>query len=150
MHHHLKNFLIICIFIFLFFIDVASAALFNDCIVQSVMVYYVALLFKKPYTNIIGPHPSVIFFAFFFLALESFLWYGRFGVTLIFLIPATVASIKLKRIVAFHDLVPYALIACCLAVNWFILSPFLLGSSNNTWYTISKIIANISLMILFY
>jgi hypothetical protein len=73
-------------------------------------------------------------------------YYGRFGLALIYLIPATFLGIKMRH--TFYDTVwqYYLLLAGCLLAQIALIEYGILGLPISVSYTISTIIANIGVI----
>jgi hypothetical protein len=77
------------------------------------------------------------------LSLESFLFFGKFGLELIYLIPISIVVIQLRRFVYGNCIYPYLILALFILLQTFAIEYFLLGIKPAIGYTNMKIIANI-------
>ena len=120
----------------LFFIDLGSFSLFEKPFMYALLCFYVLQL-ARPMS-----WPRITY-CLLLLSLCPLIHYGRFGIGLIYLIPATFLGIKMRH--TFYDTVwqYYLLLAACLLAQICLVEYFILGLPISVSYTISTIIANI-------
>ncbi len=131
------------LFIFLLCaVDIALTALYEEPILHSVTILYCIWLFTKPVS-------LTFFFALLCIGLESFLYHGKFGTSLIILLPITALSFHFRKNFNIPKLGPLLGFTCYLLFYWFVLEPFFLGIPSIQRYTLAKIGANLLVMIPF-
>lgn len=79
------------------------------------------------------------------LSLESFMQYNWFGISLLYIIPLGIFSVKTKQLLHRSRIYMYILLILFLCIQCFIIEHSLFGIEHNMRYTITKIIANIIL-----
>ena len=147
MYQKSKTELSALIFIF-FLVDILSGAFFEQPFVQALICLYLVLILRTPTLGIFHVMSVML------LALESFLWYGRYDIALAFLVPATVCAAKARDY--FEVIIPayYALLVAWLGAKFFIVEgyflhtvvqgPFILISLTLNffilWYLLKKIL----------
>jgi len=77
------------------------------------------------------------------IALDSFLQFGRFGITLLYLIPLTFIARKANNALQTTNVVIYCFFIFCLLAQFIWLEPFVLGMKSSASYITAKIIINI-------
>ena len=85
----------------------------------------------------------------FFIYFESFLHYGQFGIQLMYIIPLTILGKKAKKNFYWTSLHPYILLTLALVTQSLFIDGYSLHSVASNTYTITKIIANIIVLLLF-
>lgn len=80
------------------------------------------------------------------ISLESFLFYGKFGIQLIYVVPIMILAIKAQKMFYASKLQPYLLLIGCLLLQNLIIEPKILKYQPGYLYTSSQIIANIIVM----
>ena len=119
-----------------FFLDILMFSLFEKQIFYLLLCFYIFNMWEQRNVFIF------IFFAFL-IALESSLYYGQFGVQLLYLLPITLLAFKAKQTFWNWNFQPYLILMACLLIQSYLIEPFLLGIPATFSYTNSKIIANI-------
>jgi hypothetical protein len=126
---------------FLFLLDCSVNHFFQEPIFQSLIVFYIiSLLHKRPW--------RYNFCTLILISLEQFIDFGRWGASLLYLLPATLLILKLQKTLHIKTAIQYLIMVVILIIHFWILTPILVGSMPSTWYTICKIIANILLMMI--
>lgn len=119
-----------------FFLDILMFSFFEKQMLYMLLCFYIL--------NMCDKRNFVTFVVFgFLIALESSLSYGKFGIQLLYLIPLTLITFKIKKTFWAWKFQPYIILIVCLLVQSYLIEPFLLGISPTYSYTESKIIANI-------
>jgi hypothetical protein len=120
----------------LFIIDLGAFSIFEKPLIYGLLCFYILQL-SRP----IGL--TRIAFACLLLSLSPLIHYGRFGISLAYLIPATLLGIKMRH--TFYDSVwqYYLLLAGCILAQIGIVEWWILGLPISVSYTISTIIVNI-------
>ena len=124
------------ILITLFFLDICSFAAFNYTLFHFVLCAYILIVFQTRSIFVLGS-------AWLLLGLESTLYFGIFGLDLIYAIPAYYAGILMQEVLYRKTLQPYILLIICLVIRHLIVS--LVGTTlcNPLIYTLWAIFANI-------
>ncbi len=126
--------------IVLFFIDICSLTFFEKPIIYTLLCLYAFAVFQS-----IGKRKLSTLVAL--LLLESFVFHGKFGLELLYLIPFAFMSMRARNMLYTLSIQPYILLICCLLCQTLIIEYYLLHFDISFSYTISKIIANIIVMI---
>jgi len=124
----------------LFLCDISIFALVEHAYAHTVLALFIVQLF--------APIDSMrIFFAAFVLALESFIFYGQAGLTLIYLAPIGWLALMLRNMLYGSRLYPVLLYAACLSIQVIGIEWYLLGIPMDPWYTTAEFIANIVVLL---
>jgi hypothetical protein len=119
-----------------FFLDILMFSLFEKQILYLLLCFYIL--------NICDKRSLITFIIFAFLiALESSLYYSKFGVQLLYLIPITLIAFKVQKTFWSWKFQASLILITCLLIQSYFIEPFLLGIPATFSYTNSKIIANI-------
>jgi len=131
--HFIQIFLIS---LFFFFLDVSSVTInFFSCI-HFLMMFLVVLLFT-------GTSPRLFSIPLFFLGLESFIFYNRFGLTFIYSIPALLCMWWIKKRIASTALEITFFALIMLIIHHAVFSVFVLKQEVFTHCTFWQIGANL-------
>jgi hypothetical protein len=125
-------FIIICLFVF----DICLFSFFEQPYLYSLSALYILLLFI-PYTLL----PLML--TSFLSSVETHLYYGYFGIPLLYLLPITWFTIKTKRFLYDSRLYPLMLLFCCFSIQYIVIERLILGLQPGLVCTSPKIIANI-------
>jgi len=120
----------------LFFIDLGSFSIFEKPLIYSLLCFYILQL-ARPMSL-----PRIIY-SCLLLSLSPLILYGRFGLGLIYLIPATVIGIKMRHALYDSAWPYYVLLASCLLAQICLVEYSILSLPISASYTISTITANI-------
>lgn len=124
------------IVIILFFIDLGSFSIFERPIIYSLLCFYLLQLARP-----IG-WTRVTFVCLLF-SLSSLLHYDRFGLTLIYLIPATLLGIKMRTVLYDSYWQYYLLLSACLLAQIIVVEHLILHLSISIVYTIYTLFVNL-------
>jgi len=120
----------------LFFIDLASLSLFEKPYIYSLLSFYILqLAYPITFTRIIT--------CCLLLSIAPLINYGRFGLELIYVIPATLIGIKMSQTLYDSVWQYYLLLIACLIAQIGLLEYFILHLNVSIPYTISTIFANL-------
>lgn len=122
--------------IILFFVDLGSFSLFERPLMYSLLCFYLLQL-ARPTGWCRITVISILF------SLSSLLYYDRFGLTLVYLIPATLLGIKMRKILYDSYWQYYLLLAACLLAQIIIVEHLILHLSISIPYTISTLFVNL-------
>jgi len=78
-----------------------------------------------------------------FITLEQFIIYGHFGLPLLYLLPITILVLKTKHVFRAHKVAPYLILIGFLAIQSFVIDPYMFHHFYSIYYTMGKFIANI-------
>lgn len=123
----------------LFFLDLGAFTLFERPLLLSLLCFYILQL-SRPIS-----WPRILF-ASGLASLEFLLFYGRFGLNLVYLIPATFLGIKMSHTLYDSRWQYYLLLATCILAQKIVLEPFILGISSSITYTLSTLFANLMMI----
>lgn len=124
------------IIFFLFITDICLFSFFGQPYLYAISALYVILLFV--------PHPLIpLMLTGFFSSVEAHLYYGYFGIPLLYLLPITWFTLKTKNFLYASSLYPITLLTCCLIMQYFGVERLILGLQPGMVCTNTKIIANI-------
>lgn len=126
--------------IVLFFIDICCLTFFEKPIIYTLLCIYAFAVFQS-----VGKRKLSTLVAL--LLLESFVFYGKFGLELLYLIPFTLMSRRARNTLYLLSIQPHIFLICCLLCQSLIIEQYLLHFDISFSYTILKIIANIIVMI---
>lgn len=82
----------------------------------------------------------------FLIALESLLYFGKFGIQLCYIFPIIFISSQAKTKLYARSFQPYVVLIVCLLLQCLFLEPYMLQIRSSILYTFSRIIANIILL----
>lgn len=119
-----------------FFLDVGAFTLFEKPLLLSLLCFY-TLQLARPIS-----WPRIVF-GCTLASLEFLIFYGRFGLNLLYLIPATLLGIKMSHTLYESRWQYYLLLATCILSQKLILEPFILGISSTITYTLTTLFANL-------
>ncbi len=122
--------------VLLFFVDLASFSVFERPIIYSLLCFYLLQL-ARPISFCRITVVCILF------SLDSLLHYDRFGLSLIYLIPATILGIKMRKVLYDSYWQYYALMAACLLVQIIVVEHLILHLSISIPYTISTLFVNL-------
>lgn len=120
----------------LFFVDLACLSLFEKPYIYSLLSFYILQL-ALPISLI------RIIICCLLLSIAPLINYGRFGLALIYVIPATLIGIKMRQTLYDSVWQYYVLLAACLLAQIILLEYFILHLPVSIPYTISTIFANL-------
>lgn len=132
----LSSFIFYGISCLLFIIDLGIFSIFEKPLIYSLLCFYM-LQFSRP----IGI--ARIIFSCLLLSLNPLIHHGRFGVSLIYLIPATLLGIKMRHTLYNSIWQYYLLLALCLFAQIALVEWWILSLPIGLTYTISTILVNI-------
>lgn len=119
-----------------FLLDLGAFTLFEKPLLFSLLCFYILQLARP----ISWPR---IFTACGLASLEFLLFYGRFGLNLVYLVPATFLGIKMSHTLYESRWQYYLLLAASILSQKLLLEPFILGISSSITYTLSTLFANL-------
>lgn len=122
-----------------FFLDLGAFILFEKPLLVSLLCFYILQL-ARPIS-----WPRIIF-GCTLASLEFLLFYGRFGLNLIYLIPATFLGIKMSHTLYESRWQYYLLLVACILTQKLLLEPLILGVSSTITYTLSTLFANLGVI----
>ena len=123
-------------FCILFILDIVCFSLFEQQVILFLFCFYITTLYgRKNFLRLL-----VIGIG---MGLESSLYFGSFGLQLVYLIPATIIGIHSQRYFYNSRLQPYLFLLGCLLIQYLLLEPMHWPSQAVSRYTPIKIIANI-------
>jgi hypothetical protein len=122
-----------------FFLDLGAFILFEKPLLLSLLCFYILQL-GRPIS-----WPRIIF-GCTLASLEFLLFYGRFGLNLVYLVPATFVGIKMNHNLYDSRWQYYLLLAVCILLQKGALEPFILGIQSSIPYTLSTLFANLVMM----
>lgn len=132
-------FLFYAIIFALFFVDLAIFSIFEKPIIYSLLCFYLLQLAK--------PIPIMrIILTCALFSLNSLIHYDRFGLALIYIIPATLLGIKMRHTLYDSYIQYYFLLAGCLLAQIILIELGILHLTVSIPYTISTIFANMILI----
>lgn len=127
------------ILIVLFIVDLAAFSIFEKPVIFSLLCFYILQL-SRPMGLI------RIFTACILLSLSPLIQYGRFGLELVYVIPATLLGIKMRHTLYDSRWQYYALLAACLLAQIGLVEYGILHLTVGIPYTISMVFANLILI----
>ena len=128
------------IIILFFLLDISLFSFFGYPYSHLVLCYYSIRILQSP------PGISVYFMALL-LSLESFFYYGQFGMPLIYLIPISLVGRRLNTFISLrYTCLIFMLISCL--ISQILLEFYSMAISYSYPYTIGKICANILLIVI--
>lgn len=122
--------------IILFLIDLGSISIFERPIIYSLLCFYLLQL-ARPISW------WRITFVCLLFSLSSLLHYDRFGLALVYLIPATLLGIKMRKVLYDSYWQYYLLLAACLLAQIIVVEHLILHLSISIPYTISTLFVNL-------
>src|ERR1700733_142552 len=126
----------------LFFVDITTYMILERPLFYTLLCFYIMhCAFPFSWSRIVSAN--------FLLSLLSLIQYGRFGLCLIYLIPATLLRIKMHQTMHEGPLLNYLILVGCLAAQIGLIEHLILGLPISALYTASTIIANIIVMTIF-
>jgi hypothetical protein len=125
--------------VLLFCIDIAAYIILEKPLLYSLLSFYI-MYCAFPFS-----WPRVVSTSFL-LSLLSLLQYGRFGLCLLYLVPATFFRIKMHQTMHEGPLLNYLILLGCLTTQIGLIEHLILGLPMNISYTVTTIIANIVVM----
>lgn len=120
----------------LFVLDVCLFSFFEQPYLYSLPALYIILLFIP---NALLP----LMLTSFLSSVESHLYYGYFGIPLLYLLPITWFTLKTKQFLYVSSLYPSILLFCCFIIQYIGIEQLVLGLQSGLICTNTKIIANI-------
>lgn len=120
----------------LFLIDLGAFSIFEKPLIYSLLCFYILQLSR-------AMGPVRIIFSCLLLSLSPLIHYGRFGISLVYLIPATLLGIKMK--LTLYDAIwqYYLLLIACIVAQIGLVEWWILGLPISLSYTISTILVNL-------
>jgi hypothetical protein len=125
-----------------FFVDICASAFSEKQVIYLALCLYISQLFSAPSWWRLS-------FLAIIIALESFFYYGTFGIDLIYLLPATLIGLHMRTALDAKTVNRFLLLAACIFIQNLVVNSYLLQASNPATYTVTKILANMGLMLLF-
>ena len=124
----------------LFFIDVLAASFFEQPVIFGLLSFYIFSLFLqiKNGQRALG---------LFLICCEHFLFGSPFGLPLLYLIPVTLLTLKIRPILNPNLLLPFFVLLGCLGLQ-FLVEPSIMPLFSAKIYTIGNVFATIIVMIL--
>lgn len=122
--------------IILFFVDLGSFSIFERPIIYSLLCFYLLQL-ARPISW------CRITFVCLLFSLSSLLHYDRFGLSLVYLIPATLLGIKMAKVLYDSYWQYYLLLGACLLAQIIIVEHLILHLSISIPYTIFTLFVNL-------
>lgn len=119
-----------------FFMDIFCFSFMEKQLLYTVLCFFCIQLYKENST------PRLSFLALL-ISLESLLYFGKFGLQLLYLIPIVLLSFHAQKMLYARSIQPYFILVCCITLQCLFLEPFILQLEPSPLYTLSKIIANI-------
>ncbi len=120
----------------LFLVDLGSFSIFERPIIYSLLCFYLLQL-ARPISW------CRVTFVCLLFSLSSLLHYDRFGLALVYLIPATLLGIKMRKVLYDSYWQYYLLLAACLLAQIIVVEHFILHLSISIPYTISTLFVNL-------
>jgi hypothetical protein len=124
----------------LFFIDVSGIILFKQLLLQAVLCFYIARLFKQP-----SLMPLLL--AAFCIHLEWLIMYDSLSLATLFLLPITALVLYLKRVLVPRIVYPPLTLLICIALQTWLTYTYTAHQLPQTSYTIAAIFANIIVLL---
>lgn len=118
-----------------FLLDLAAFTFYEKPILLSLLCFYILQL-ARPIS-----WPRIIF-ACGLASLSFLLFYGRFGLNLLYLVPATILGIKMSHTLYDSRWQYYLLLAACILLQKAALEPFILGIHSSIPYTLTTLFVN--------
>ncbi len=122
-----------------FLLDLGAFIIFEKPLLFSLLCFYILQL-ARPIS-----WPRIIT-GCTLAGLEFLLFYGRFGLNLLYVIPATFLGIKMSHTLYESRWQYYLLLAACILSQKLLLEPFILGISSSITYTLSTLFANLGVI----
>lgn len=138
----ISSLLFYIISIALFFLDVCAFSFFEQQLVYTLLCFFVATLLGKTSWVQRG-------FLAGLLCLQSFIYYGIFGLPLLYLIPITILVFKAQKTLYKSQIYHYILLALCLIAQAIIVEYYVLKMPLVGPYTLTKILVNLVVMVFF-
>jgi len=126
----------------LFVLDTFFLGLLGQPLAYSLLCFYTLILFRLK-------NAVPLIFTLFFLAIQSQLVDGYFGLSLVYLLPLSIANLEAKRIFNKTNALPYLFLILTLVVNDLIIETFALKLQPLPLFTTIKIAVNLSLLLIF-
>jgi hypothetical protein len=120
----------------LFLIDLGTFSFFEKPFIYSLLCFYILQLAKS-----MGI--SRVVFSCILLSLNPLIYYGRFGINLLYLLPATLLGIQMRHILYDSLWQYYALLIGCILAQIWLVEWWVLGLPISLSYTISTILVNL-------
>lgn len=120
----------------LFIVDLGAFSVFEKPIIYSLLCFYIIQLAKPMGLCRIA-------FACLLLSLSPLIHYGRFGISLVYLIPATLLGIKMRHTLYDGIWQYYMLLVGCILAQIYLVEWWVLGLPISLSYTISTVIVNL-------
>jgi len=125
--------------IFLFIVDVSCITLVYEPLVQSLLCFFCIKVFRnRPWTEF-----GTISF---FLALYNLITAGRFGLSLVYLIPMALIAKEAQKILYPHTLYAYVMLMVALVLDTCVMGPLALDIPCNIFYTNRIIYVNLMVL----
>lgn len=124
---------------FFFIVDVISFAFFEKPLLYSLLCFYCIEISERFVT-------STLLLSLLGLSLESFLFYGRFGIQLLYLLPLWFLGSFLHGILYKNRSLKFGILILALLVQSVGIEWYLLGLNQSFNYTISKIFVNLAML----
>lgn len=120
----------------LFLVDLGSFSIFERPIIYSLLCFYLLQL-ARPISW------CRVTFVCLLFSLSSLLHYDRFGLALVYLIPATLLGIKMRNVLYESHWQYYLLLAACLLAQIIVVEHLILHLTISIPYTISTLFVNL-------
>ncbi len=125
--------------IFLFMVDVSCIMLIYEPLVQSLLCFFCIKLFRnRPWSEL-----GVVAF---FIALYGLITTGRFGLSLVYLLPFAILVKEGQKLLYPHTWYPYVLVTLAIIIEQCLLLPFTLDIPCNIFYTNRIIYVNLMVL----
>jgi hypothetical protein len=125
--------------IFLLCVDISLFGFLHQPIIFAVLCWYIIQLNNTSNT-------TQLYWILSVLAVQSTLFYGRFGLELIYLIPVTIIVIKLRPYIGWQFLLLAITLIISLLLQTYLVQNYLLALPVTSTYTVTKIIGNLTVI----
>lgn len=123
--------------IILFLVDVLCFSFFEQRIFYLLLCLYCIEL-MRPHTSAVRIASALLLIAF-----DSFVQFGRFGITLLYLVPLSCIARKARTTLKATTALTYCFVALCLCAQFALLEPYVLGLTSTSSYICAKILINL-------
>jgi len=125
----------------LFSIDILLLGLLQQNLISTLLCFYAITLMRPTKFRLLATY-------LFFLSTISLIVYGIFGLSLLYLLPLSVATLEAKKLLSRRFWLPYALVGLSLLAQELLIGPFLLEIPFNTLFTGAKLCVNLVLVLI--
>ena len=119
-----------------YFTDMIGFACFHEWIVYSLLAYTMAVVVQEHW-SLYTPLQSIL--PLTLLLFQDTFINGRFGLALIYLVPAICCALGFRRFLLRASILPFLLVVFALLCDIFVIKVLILGQPYSLWMTISKI-----------